>query len=75
MTNKDYSSGLIFHEKRPCRFHGSAKGCSRGTNCRFSHQNPNLVPYCRDYIDVKDFYVPNCDFRQKCKYRHKICNK
>lgn len=30
----------------PCKFFGSAKGCSSGDDCQFSHDFPNSVPPC-----------------------------
>mmetsp|Transcript_26387 Transcript_26387/g.61456 ORF Transcript_26387/g.61456 Transcript_26387/m.61456 type:complete len:238 (-) Transcript_26387:6-719(-) len=48
-----------------CKFFGSAKGCSSGDACPFSHENPNSVPPC----NFKQ-RVGNCDRGDACTFRH-----
>ena len=48
-----------------CRYYGSMTGCRYGSNCRYSHSNPNSVPFCT-------FYQTNsCRFGNNCRFRHR----
>eukprot|EP01084_Bolivina_argentea_P097541 175348_1 len=48
-----------------CRFHGSAKGCKNGVNCRFSHANPDSVVFCQNMARYN-----SCRFGNACLFRH-----
>ena len=46
-----------------CKFYGSMVGCKNGVECRFSHSNPNSVPFCA-------FHPKTCKYGIKCRRRH-----
>ena len=48
-----------------CQFHGSAKGCSFGNDCKYSHGYPNSIPLCTYHKSPK-----GCALQNKCNYRH-----
>eukprot|EP01083_Nonionella_stella_P035817 97694_1 len=47
---------------QPCHFYGSMKGCEKGVNCPFSHNDPESVPICRFYR--------RCKHGNNCRFRH-----
>eukprot|EP01084_Bolivina_argentea_P139960 246175_1 len=49
-----------------CKYFGSKHGCNYKHDCKYSHKNPNSVPFCSNYYTVK-----GCKFMNKCKFRHK----
>ena len=45
-----------------CRFYGSMIGCRNGSECQYSHSNPNSVPFCH--------FSNHCRYASNCQYRH-----
>ena len=64
VSNQQKSSSDII----TCRDHGSARGCKNGKACKYSHDNPNSVPFCKYYSS--DTSQKGCKYGSDCKYRH-----
>ena len=64
VTARKTSSLVVAKMSGLCKFHGSAIGCKRSDQCRFSHSNPESVRICKYY------QTGNCQFGSKCRYRH-----
>ena len=52
----------MYNSQSNCEYYGSMIGCRNGTQCRFSHSNPNSVPFCR--------FPNNCFYGNQCRFRH-----
>mmetsp|Transcript_58225 Transcript_58225/g.162348 ORF Transcript_58225/g.162348 Transcript_58225/m.162348 type:complete len:89 (+) Transcript_58225:83-349(+) len=55
----------VISSSLPCKYFGSAKGCSFGEGCAFKHDDPLAVAPCKSMLDGG-----SCKFGDGCFFRH-----